>query len=186
MSTSTHVTAEQLLMMPDDGRRHELIRGEVTTMAPTGDEHGAIVWDLTGMVAQFIRQHQLGQGYGAETGFVLERDPDTVRAPDAAFVRKGRVPPKGARKGFFPGAPDLAVEVISPGDTYEEVDEKVHQWLAHGTQEVWVVNPRRRTVTVQSSAGAVRDFAGDDVLESPDLLPGFRCPLRELFASLGG
>lgn len=182
MSTTTSMTAEQLYMLPDDGLRHELIRGVLTTMAPSGAEHGGVIWDLTLRVARHIDEGGLGRGFGAETGFVLARNPDTVRAADLAFVRNERIPSTGLpRRGFFPGAPDLAIEVLSPGDTVSEVEEKVEEWLTHGAVEVWVVSPRARTVTVHRSATDIRVFTAGEMLESNTLLPGFSCRVSEIF-----
>lgn len=182
MSTATSMTAEQLLLLPDDGMRHELVSGTLTTLPPYGALHGSVVCELTLCLARHIQDHQLGVGFGAEAGFLLARDSDTVRAPDAAFVRTSRIPAGGIpQRGFFPGAPDLAVEVVSPGDTVSEVEEKVQDWLTHGTQEVWVVSPRARTVAVHSSSSGIRVFMASEHLISPALLPGFACLVAELF-----
>ncbi len=118
----------------------------------------------------------------AETGFRIGRDPDTVRAPDVAFIRRARVEEAGEAEGFWPGAPDLAVEVVSPGDSFAEVEEKVSDWLAAGCRMVVVVNPRRRTATVYRSRSDVTLLAEDDVLDGGDVVPGWRVPVRELFA----
>ena len=180
MSTRTLMTAEELLALPDDSMRHELIEGEITTMTPAGHEHGDIVFRLSGLLWQFLRDHPIGRAFGAETGFWIGSDPDTVRAPDVAFVAKDRVPEVTARRGFGRGAPDLAAEVISPDDTYAEVDRKVEQWLGAGTLMVWVVNPRTRKVVVHTP-GAIVTRAGSDLLDGGDVLPGFSCTVVELF-----
>lgn len=182
MSTISTITAEQLIDMPNDGMRHELIRGELTTMAPSGAEHGGTVGMLSLRLFQHVEDHKLGIFFGAETGFLLARQPDTVLAPDAAFVRHERIPAAGLpRHGYFPGPPDLAVEVISPHDRLIDVDEKVHDWLAHGAMEVWVVNPRSRTVTLYHSPTDIRLFAANDTLVSPELLPGFSLLVGTIF-----
>ena len=108
-------------------------------------------------------------------------DPDTVRAPDVAFILRERVPQEGLPRGFFPGAPDLAVEVISPSDLYAEVDEKVAEWIERGARVVFVVNPRRQTVAVHRARQPVRVLTEDDVLEAEDLVPGWSLPVRNLF-----
>lgn len=172
-------TAEELLAMPDDGRRWELVRGELRSMSPAGSEHGAVAIRLGALLAAHILQRRLGVPFGAETGFTLARKPDTVRAPDFAFVRAERVPHRLPR-GYFPGAPDLAVEVVSPGDTAAEVEEKAHCWLAHGTVLVWVVSPAKQTVTAYRAADVRVLHAADD-LTADDLLPGFRCAVGDLF-----
>lgn len=137
---------------------------------------------LAARVFSFVESHDLGVVFTAETGFHLASDPDTVRAPDLAFVRRERIPESGIPTGYWPGAPDLAVEVISPGDTYEEVEEKVSQWLGAGTLLVWIVNPRHRTVTVRSEADTARILSDTDDLLGGQLLPGFRCAIAKLFA----
>jgi Uma2 family endonuclease len=181
MSIATTITAEQLLEMPRDGLRRELVQGELRTMPPAGSEHGATVVGLTWRVAQHAQHDDLGTVFGAETGFLLARNPDTVRAADCSFVRKERIRRTGIPRTFYPGAPDLAIEVVSPGDTVNEVDDKVHDWIVYGTTLVWVVNPRTRTVTAHGNDGTVRVLKDADVLEAPELLPGFRCLVRDIF-----
>jgi Uma2 family endonuclease len=119
--------------------------------------------------------------FGAETGFLLETDPDTVRAPDGAFVSRERAQTVGRVTGYWPGAPDLAIEVISPNDLYTEVEEKVAIWLAHGTRMVIVVNPRRRTIAVHRSPTEVRHLTADAVLDGEDVVPGWSVPVKDLF-----
>ena len=136
------MTAEQLLKLPDNGMRRELVLGELREMAPAGDEHGEIAMTIGSHLAQHVKSESLGRTYAAETGFLITRDPDTVRAPDAAFVRQDVIDATGRLRGFRIGAPDLAVEVISPGDTYTEVHEKVMEWLDAGSRMVVVVDPQ--------------------------------------------
>src|SRR5262245_9042674 len=107
--------------MPNDGKRRELVRGQLKTMPPAGQEHGFVYMNLGGPLHQFVKTHRLGIVFGAETGFKIASNPDTVRAPDVAFVRRGRIPPGRIPKAFGSIAPDLAVEVVSPGDTVQEV-----------------------------------------------------------------
>ena len=143
------VTAEQLLRTPDDGLRRELVRGEVRTMAPAGDVHGKTTMNVGVSLGHHVKARDLGVVYAAKTGFKIASDPDTVRAPDVAFVARRRVEEIGVVAGYWPGAPDLAVEVISPNDRYSEVEEKVEDWLAAGTRMVLVVDPRGKTVSVR-------------------------------------
>lgn len=173
----TVMTAQDLLRTPDDGMRHELVNGELITMSPAGEEHGDISLTIGAALRQYVRERRLGKVYGADTGFVLSRDPDTVRAPDASFVRAERV---RRRKDYIAGAPDLAIEVISPNDAYAEVDEKVREYLRAGTQMVIVVNPRYQTATVHTPSGA-KNLSIDDTLDGGDVVPGWRLPLREIF-----
>lgn len=166
------MTADELMMMPDDGMRHELVRGELRTMPPGGFEHGCESIVVSDSLSPYVRRRGLGRVAGADTGFWLAREPDTVRAPDLAFVRRERLPTGAARRGYFDGAPDLAVEVISPNDLYTEVDEQVGEWLEHGTQMVLVVNPRRRTQTIVSESTQPPDRGGQDGHRRPVTLLG--------------
>ncbi len=180
-TTGTLITAAELLSMPDDGYRYELVQGELRRMTPAGGEHGTITVNLAILLGQFIKIHRLGAAFGAETGFKIHTDPDTVRAPDFAFVRHDRIPTGNFPQGFWPGAPDLAAEVISPSDTYTEVEEKVTVWLNAGTRMVLVINPRIRTVTVYTSLTEVTRLTESDELTGGDVLPGFSCPVAALF-----
>jgi Uma2 family endonuclease len=175
------ITADELFDMPHHGMRLELVRGELRTMPPAGFEHGDIAMQFW-RLAQFVRDKNLGRCCSAETGFRLANDPDTVRAPDFAFVSRQRMPAEGPPKKFFPGAPDLAVEVLSPGDTTAEVDEKVLDWLNGGCRAVWVVDPRLRTVTVYHSPTEIRVCTSDGELADDTVVPGFRCKVSDLFA----
>ncbi len=181
MTTATYVTADQLLQMPDDGYRYELVAGELRKMAPAGWRHGDIGGRLHSLLGHYIVQHKLGKVFFAETGFLLARDPDTVRAPDIAFIHKDHLPAQRPEEAFWPGAPDLAVEVLSPGDTLAEVDDKVRAWLDAGTMMVWVVNPKGQNVTVYRSATDIKVLTENDQLDGQDVLPGFRCRVGDIF-----
>jgi Uma2 family endonuclease len=182
MTTETKLTtAEELLRMPDDGLRRELIHGEVRTMAPAGHQHGRIAQRIAGFLWQHVTANDLGQVYAAETGFKLASNPDHVRAPDAAFVRRERVTAVGDAEGYWPGAPDLAVEVVSPSDTFADVEEKVFDWLDAGTRGVVVVNPKKRSVTVYRSVSDVRILSETESLSVEEVVPGWNLPVRELF-----
>jgi Uma2 family endonuclease len=174
------VTADDLLRVPDDGYRYELVKGELRKMPPAGFEHGAIGINLSAPLAQHVKSVGLGVVCGAETGFILATDPDTVLAPDIGFVRQERIVASGRPRGFWRGAPDLAVEVLSPSDTVFETEEKVAAWLACGARAVWVVNPRSRTVTVQYPGTAARVLSEADVLDGGDVVPGFRIGVAEI------
>lgn len=176
------VTAEELLCMPDDGFRYELVGGELRKMTPAGNIHGRVAMNLGTSLNNHVKAYNLGAVYAAETGFKLARDPDTVRAPDVAFIGRERLEAVGEVEGYWPGAPDLAVEVISPGDSYVEVEEKVFDWLEAGTKMVVTVNPRKRSATVYRSLTDITVLTNSDVLDGDDIVPDFWLAVREIFA----
>lgn len=182
MSTTTLMTADQLLRMPKDGFRYELVAGELRKMPPAGWIHGDTGGRLHALLGHHVLQNDLGKIFFAETGFLLARDPDTVRAPDIAFIRKDHLPAEMPREAFWPGAPDLAVEVVSPSDTFTEIDEKVRAWLDAGTSVVWVVNPDWRNVTVYRSATDIQVLTHKDELSGQEVVAGFRCRVSDIFA----
>ncbi len=173
------MTADELWLLPDDGQRHELVRGELRTTAPPGEEHGWLTVNFVYPLFQYVRAKNLGRVYG-EFGCKLTIDPDTVLAPDAAFISRERLAPH-PQPGYWPGAPDLVVEVISPGDRYTEVDDEVAEWLGHGVRMVLVVNPRWHTVTVHRPGQPPRLLSESDTLDGEDVVPGWQLPLREPF-----
>lgn len=175
------MTADDLWRMPADGQRHELVRGELRTMAPAGGGHGVLAMRLGSRLCVHVEREQLGVVLAADTGFFIQRSPDTVRAPDVAFVAQGRIPPDGIPAKFVPFAPDLAVEVVWPGDTLVEVEEEVQDWLDAGTKLVWVVNPKRRTVAVHRASADPRVLRAEDDLAGEDVVPGFSLRVGELF-----
>lgn len=165
----------------------ELIEGEIEEMAPAGGEHGIIALNTGAEIRNFAKAHDLGYVTAAETGYVLHRRPggkDTVLAPDIGFVSKARAP-EGLPKQFVPFAPDLAVEVISPSESYTQVARKVALYLRYGTRLVWVIDPSNKTVQAHTLADGVQssrtlDEAG--MLDGGDVLPGFTLTIREIFA----
>lgn len=178
------VTAEELLRMEGDELRRELVRGEVREMAPAGGRHGFVAGEIHGELRNYVKANDLGWTFAAETGFKISSDPDTVRAPDAAFVRKERVEAAGAEglEGYFPGAPDLACEVVSPNDRHSEVLEKALDWLRAGCRMVLVVEPRGETVTVYRALDDVKILSRKDRLDGADVLPGWSLAVEDLFA----
>lgn len=182
MATKSRLmTAEELLAMPDDGFRYELIRGELVQMAPAGHMSSFYEMRMGIKLGAFVEDNELGRTYSASGGFTLEANPATVLAPDVAFVRQERVDAAGEGDGFFPGAPDLVVEVISPSDRLTEVGRKVEEWLAAGTRMVVVVNPRNHTVQAHTPVG-VTELTEADTLDGGDVVPGWRLPVAEIFA----
>jgi Uma2 family endonuclease len=173
------ITAEEFFDMGDIGRC-ELIDGEIVRMSPSGAEHGNVAMNLGAILRQFVKASGLGKVFAAETGFKLA--PRRVRAPDVAFVRADRLT-GGVPKRFFEGPPDLAVEVVSPSDTWQEVEEKVEDWLASGTRSCWVVDPKTRLVVVYHPGGQATRFDSKAVLTDELVLPGFSVPVAEVFDS---
>jgi Uma2 family endonuclease len=183
MSTEVQLmTADELLALPRGEFRYELVNGELKKMSPAGQKHGRITVRLTEPLAKYVREHQLGQVYAAETGFKLKSNPDTVRAADIAFVRRQRLEVLGETESFWPGAPDLAVEVNSPSDTVREVEKKVMEWLEFGARTVWVVSPKMNTVTAYRSLTEIVVLTEKDTLDGGDVVPGFQIRIAEIFA----
>jgi Uma2 family endonuclease len=182
MSTTTVVTADDLLALPRGmGKRYELVAGELRVMSPAGWRHGGVAGNIAALLGPFIRKNELGLGFSAETGFLLNRDPDTVRAPDYAFIALDHLPSVQPAEAYWPGAPDLAVEVLSPGDTAGEVAEKVEEWLVAGCAAVWIVDPKLMTVTIYQSTTNVRILTANETLTGEPVIPGFSCTVDEFF-----
>jgi len=180
--TGKKMTAEELRFLPDDGKSYELIGGELIMMVPAGTRHGRIAMRLGSMIENHARQHNLGAVYAAETGFQIAHDPDTVRAADVAFVARERIPPEGEPDGYWAIAPDLVVEVASPSDSATHLQAKVTDWLQAGVRRVWVVYPDTRSVVVHEPSGRAITLGEEALLDGEDILPGFRCPVKEIFA----
>jgi Uma2 family endonuclease len=174
-------TAEQLHELPEDGLRHELLRGTLVSEPLPGGLHGRIVTRLAELLGGFVRGKGLGVVYTGDTGFVLARQPDTVRGPDVAFLSAERRGSLEDERGFIPGAPDLAIEVLSVHDRPGEVLGKVADYLAAGARLVWVVNPAREEVEVFRSPFAPRVLAQQDVIDGEEVLPGFSVIVAEIF-----
>lgn len=188
MSATTLITAEELLDMPTfvngNDWRYELIRGELKVMSPTKPLHGIVCARFTIRLGGFVEEHDLGEVFGAETGFLVERDPDTVLGVDAAFVSRERLATVENFEKFFPFAPDLAVEVLSPGNTVKEIDGKIALYFAAGARAVWVFNPKRRSAIIYKSPTESHKLSEPDTLDGGDVLPGFSLALSRLYANL--
>jgi Uma2 family endonuclease len=172
-------TAEQLFQHPDLGRC-ELIGGELFTMSPSGSLHGKITAFLGAVLYKFVEPRKLGIVFGAETGFHISHDPDTVRAPDVSFVCAQRIPDP-LPQGYFPGPPDLAVEVLSPNDRSSEVQAKIRDWLNAGCSAVWLVDPQNKSITVYKKDADVAVLKSSDTLSDAQLLPGFSITVGKIF-----
>jgi len=174
------MTAQELLHYSHEPFRTELIAGRLVEMEPAGALHGAVAARIGRLLSNHVLAHGLGEVFGAETGYVLATDPDTVRAPDASFVTRERVEALGGIPNeFWPGPPDLAFEVTSPRDRRGEVQSKTRSWLQAGTRAVVVIDPRRRTATVHRPDGSVVSVSERVLLD--DVLPGFAPALADVF-----
>ncbi len=181
--TENKLTTADELLRYSSGYRYELIEGELKKTAPAGNEYGPLAALLTGLLITHVRTQKLGKVYAAETGFKLSSNPDTVRAPDAAFISQGRLDEAGPVQGYWLGAPDLVAEVVSPHDLYTEVSEKVAEWLSAGCRMVVVVNPRTEQVLVHALNADVKVLGVDDTLGGGDVVPGWQLSIGELFSS---
>lgn len=174
------MTAEDILMLDLPGKSTELLRGKLLVREPPGTWHGSTAARLLYLIADHVYRHDLGVVCGQDTGFKIESNPDTVRAPDVAVIGRDRVtqiPPRG----YAPFAPDLVVEIVSPGDRPGELLTKVGQWLDAGSRLVWVIDPPRIEARVHRDDGSVMIVPADGYLDGEQVLPGFRCALAEVF-----
>jgi Uma2 family endonuclease len=174
------MTAEEFWQSPMNDKHSELVRGEVVKLMPPNLRHGKIASRLS-MLLGIWAEGSVGGYVGVEGGYILSRNPDTVRAPDVSYIRADRVPPDEALGSFGALAPDLAVEIVSPSETNATVREKVRDFLAAGTPLVWTVYPDTRDVVAHTPDGLARTYREGDILEHPDVLPGFSCKVAELF-----
>ena len=181
MRNRRRTTAERFLVLASRLGPCELVAGEVRTMSPAGYRHGLVSQRLGELLSAFVRKHRLGFVPDAETGFVIRRNPDTVRAPDVAFVSKSRHERIGATDAFFPGPPDLAAEVRSPDDRLGRVRARVRSWLEAGCRLVWVIDPKRHSATVYRPGRPPQEIAATGELTGGTVVRGFRVPLAELF-----
>jgi Uma2 family endonuclease len=176
------VTAEQFWdRYAGSEARAELVNGSVIAMSPTGPVHGRTDRKLAQVIGPYVDEHELGD-LVMNTGFLLAHDPDTVRGPDQAFISAAKIsahpPPE---RGWWEVIPDLAIEIVSPKDTPEQVQEKVAEYLRFGVRLVWVVDPRRREVRVYRPGEAAETVSAGGELDGEAVIPGFRAPLARLW-----
>jgi Uma2 family endonuclease len=181
VSVLPHIlTALEFWKLPQNGTRRELVCGEVVETMPPGGRHGAIAASMATLLRIWTQQNAGGY-VGVEAGYLLTHDPDTVRGPDVSFVRADRIPASGIPEAFWNLSPDLAVEVVSPNETAEDVRAKVLDFLSAGTPLVWTIYPRTEEVIVHTPDGLARTYGPNDTIEFPDLLSQFTCHVAELF-----
>lgn len=182
MSTAANpTTAEQLAKMPGDGKRYELINGELRMMSAAGGQHGRIAMRIGSMLEQHVRTKSLGEVFAAETGFLLSTNPDTVRAPDAAFVNTTAFEQIDEIRGFLPVAPDLVIEVVSPSDTSSQVEEKANAWIGYGVKLALVVDPDNRSIRAYREGGVIRTYFAGDTVDGSDVVTGWQFAVDDVF-----
>lgn len=174
------ITAEEFLELPKSLNKPELVDGEVVEMSPVGMPHGVVQLALGALMQAHVKREKQGKVM-SEVGFILTRNPDTVRAPDISFVSAAQLRERPRSEGYYEGYPDLAVEVISPGDRMRDVEEKLQQYFDAGTRLVWLVRPEARVVMMRYPNGRGQILRGEDVLSGEDVLPGFEIKLTDLF-----
>jgi Uma2 family endonuclease len=180
MPPATIMTAEQLERVHLPGKSTELVRGRLVVREPPGTYHGKIAGRLIIRVGAFVESRQLGEVFGQDTGFKIATNPDTVRAPDLAFIARDHMS-LVTRRGYAPVAPDLVAEILSPEDQPGEVSAKIGEWLSAGVKLAWVLDPDRRTAHVHRPDGSLSLIDVDGALEGESVLPGFRCLLEGLY-----
>ncbi|MCZ6680053.1 MAG: Uma2 family endonuclease [Candidatus Poribacteria bacterium] len=181
MQVPEKITGEQLLEMSSKLIGHvELVKGEIIQIAPAGYVHGRLAHKLALFLGKYVQENGLGEMCAAKTGFYTARHPDSVRAADAAFIAKERIPQEPF-DGYLEIVPDLTVEVISPNDRPREILEKVNECLQAGVKCIWVVYPKSREVYVYKANQPVEMLSDEDILTGDDVIPGFQCQVAEIF-----
>ncbi len=177
--TKSSLTADDLLHLPDDGHKYELIGGELK-MVPAGMRHEKIGMRLAMLLTKYLEKNPIGEIYGSSTGYKLPNG--NVRSPDLSFVRIERLPGGKTPVGFGDFPPDVAVEILSPGDNARDVSGKLGDYLDWGVPQVWIVDPDDETVTVYRSLTDVQVFATGETISAEEILPGFSLKVASLFS----
>ncbi|MBA3943620.1 MAG: Uma2 family endonuclease [Herpetosiphonaceae bacterium] len=181
MATATKlITAEEMALLPEDEQR-EIYNGQLVEMSPVGWPHGAVVANLLVAIAPWAKAGPGGY-VGTETGCLVARNPDILFAPDVLYISAARIQAVGQPRSYWEGAPDLAVEVVSPGDSAMAVREKIRQYLQAGARLVWVVYPPSREVIAYLPDGTATQYGEHSTLTNSEVLPGFACAVADLFA----
>jgi Uma2 family endonuclease len=175
------LTAEEFAALPLGDMRSELIEGVLHAMPPTFEDHSESTALLTILLGHYVVTHRLGKMYAAETGFLIARNPDTVRAPDIAFTQKERVPADSPAPRWVPVIPDLVAEVASSGDYPGELRRKAEMWVEVGVRLVWVVLPSQRVIEIYRPGQTVLTLGEADTLDGEDVVPGFSAPVAAVF-----
>jgi Uma2 family endonuclease len=181
-TTSDITTAEQLAALPSGNHRYELIKGVLRMMSPAGNVHGRVTSNIHWRLARHVHENKLGTVYAAETGFCIDQDPDTVRAPDIAFVSASRLLGIEETSGYLRLAPDFVAETVSPNDTFSEIEDKSLCWLSAGVRMVLVADPGTKTFQVYRSAKKTTVLSMDDVLDADDVVSRWKLHVKDAFA----
>lgn len=181
MATTRTMTIEELWDTEDDGSRHELIKGELVSMPPAGEAPGHLMGKLSHLIWRYLEDHPTAILAVGDSGYVLDRNPDTLLAPDLAMTRIERIPDEVPARSFPNRAPDLVIEIVSPGDRIGTINEKLRLYLEFGVELIWLVDPDRRTVTAHAYAKPVRLLQSGDSLTADELFPGLRIQVDEIF-----
>jgi Uma2 family endonuclease len=183
MTTATQklLTAEEFFRLPEpkDGSRQELVKGVIVTMPPPGGRHGVCCSRIDRRIGNFVDEHKRGTVASNDAGFIVERDPDTVRGPDLSFWSTEKLP--DVPVGYIEVPPDLLVEVVSPGDHYSRIQKKVKDFLEKGVRLIWVADPEDRSITVYRPGQMMVILGENETLTGEDVLPGFSCRVGDLF-----
>lgn len=180
IAANKHITAEEFAAMPESVRG-ELVRGEIVEMPPPKPLHGRYANRFAFLLTKHVLPRELGEVMINDAGYVLARLPDIVRGPDVSFVRRDRVPNGQLPDSYFPGPPDLAVEVISPSDTIGDIDDKIDDYLAAGCPLVVILHPKRRTATLYRPAATPQIVREPEALDLSPIVDGFNCSLADVF-----
>lgn len=181
MAAMRPTTAEELFWMPDDPHRFDLIEGNLVQTELAGMREGIITMNTGARVYDYVEHTGIGTAFGAETGFILGRNPDTVLGPDVSVVRSGRMPVDADPDFYVPVAPDLVVEIIFPSHTANYVNAKLLAYLRAGTELIWTIDHLHRIVTVYAPGRTARILTKDETLNGGDVLPGLEIPLADIF-----
>lgn len=190
MSTTTPLmTVEELDQFPEDCQTRELWQGELVTMSPPGPDHSSITARIVGILFRYVDDHDLGRVFGNDCGYLLEENPDTLFGADVSFISRARLPQMRKHRGYFLGPPELAIEVVSPGDRIKKVHQKAENYIQFGAIEAWVVNPRDRSLTIYSSGdGTLKQdplrLENQDQVSGRKILPGFVCSVSDLIGTM--
>ena len=180
-TTKELITAEALWQMGASGERYELSKGELVKMTPPGGTHGNVAVRLSTKLQVFVEENNLGQ-IMVESGYLLATNPDTVRGPDISFLAASKIPAEGLPDAYITGAPDLAVEIVSPSDTASIIQDKVQDYLTYGTRLVWVIYPQQKIVVAYHPDGTAQTLHKTDSLTGEDVLPDFSCRVEDIFS----